>query len=116
NWLLPKSLARFVWSEDSLAANVTADAPAKPGWSINISVEPSGDPAPLEIPNQVQQVSTRGEVRRFNGTIAGSMRSAAVTVDAVAEGPVLAALLGSGRFEGSLLTDCEFNVGGLSPV
>lgn len=115
NWLLPKSLARFVWSEDGLAVNVTADAPAKPGWSIIVGIAPAGDATPMEIPNRVQQVSTAGQVRRFDGSLAGSMCPAAVVVDAVAEGP-LAALLESGTYEGTIVTDCNFSVGGLDPV
>lgn len=115
NWLLPKSLARFVWSEDGLSANVTADAPAKPGWSLTVSTAPSGDPSPVEMPNHVQQVSTAGAVRRFDGAMAGTMWSASVTVDAVAEGPV-SALLIPGSYQGSVLTDCTFNVGPLNAV
>jgi len=115
NWLLPKSLARFVWSEDSLSANVTADAPAKPGWSLTINVMPSGEPAATAIPSNVKQVSTAGVVRRFTGTMGGSMQPAAVNVEGVAEGP-LAPLLVSGRYDGSLLSGCTFDVGGLSPA
>ena len=115
NWLLPKSLARFVWSEDGLSANVTADAPAKPGWSITVSVSPAGDPTALAIPSNVQQASTGGAVRKFTGTMAGSMQPASVNVDGVAEGP-LAALLVSGSYNGTLLTDCTFDVGGLNPL
>ncbi|HWC33502.1 MAG TPA: acetoacetate decarboxylase family protein [Mycobacteriales bacterium] len=115
NWLLPKSLARFVWSEDSLSANVTADAPAKPGWSLTVSATPWGETTGAAIPSNVQQVSARGAVRRFTGTMTGSMQPAAVNVDAVAEGP-LAALLVSGRFDGTLITDCHFDVGPLNPA
>jgi hypothetical protein len=115
NWLLPKSLARFVWSEDSLAVNVTADAPAKPGWSIIVTIAPSGPATQMEIPNRVQQVSTSGQVRRFEGSLVGAMYPATITVDGVAEGP-LAALLGSGVFQGSVITGCKFDVGGLNPV
>jgi hypothetical protein len=115
NWLLPKSLARFVWSEDNLSANVTADAPAKPGWSLTVNITPLGEPAATAIPSNVQQVSAQGAVRRFTGTMGGAMQPAAVNVDAVAEGP-LAPLLVSGRYDGTLLHDCNFEVGGLSPV
>lgn len=115
NWLLPKSLARFVWTQDQLSANVTADAPSKPGWSITVSLTPTGEPTELAIPSNVQQVSTGGAVRRFTGNMAGSTRSAAVNVDGVAEGP-LAALLVPGRHEGTILSDCRFEVGPLDPV
>jgi hypothetical protein len=114
NWLLPKSLARFVWSEDSLNANVTADAPAKPGWSLTINTTPSGLPNAAAIPSNVQQVSAAGAVRRFTGTMTGAMQPASVNVEGVAEGP-LAPLLVSGRYDGTLLTDCAFEVGGLNP-
>jgi len=115
NWLLPKSLARFVWSKDNLSANVTADAPAKPGWSINVTVWPTGEATKQKIPNQVQQVSVDGEVRRFDGQIAGSMQAATVTVDGVAEGP-LSTLMVSGSYAGTVLSDCKFEVGALNPV
>jgi hypothetical protein len=115
NWLLPKSLARFVWSEDSASVNVTADAPAKPGWSLTLNVTPWGDTSPVAIPSNVQQVSTAGAVRRFTGSMAGAVQSAAVNVEGVAEGP-LATLLVSGRYDGTLITDCNFEVGGLKPV
>jgi hypothetical protein len=113
--LLPKSLARFVWSEDSLSANVTADAPAKPGWSLTINTTTVGEPAQTSIPSNVQQVSTSGAVRRFTGTIGGAMQAAAVNVEGVAEGP-LASLLVSGRYDGTLVTDATFEVGGLHPA
>jgi hypothetical protein len=115
NWLLPKSLARFVWSEDSLSANVTSDAPAKPGWSITVTATPSGDATAVTIPSNVQQVAPSGAVRRFAGTMAGSMGAASVNVEGVAEGP-LAALLVSGRHDGSIITGCAFAVGGLAPA
>jgi hypothetical protein len=114
NWLLPKSLARFVWSEDSLSANVTADAPAKPGWSLTVNVDPWGETTQAAIPSNVQQVSAAGAVRRFTGTMGGVTQPAAVNVEGVAEGP-LASLLVSGRYDGTLLTDCAFEVGGLNP-
>jgi hypothetical protein len=115
NWLLPKSLARFVWSEDSLNANVTADAPAKPGWSLTVNATPSGPGTPITMPSNVRQVSAGGAVRCFTGTMAGSAQSASVNIEAVAEGP-LATLLVSGRYDGTVLTDCKFDVGGLDPA
>jgi hypothetical protein len=115
NWLLPKSLARFVWAEDSMSANVTADAPAKPGWSLTVNVTAWGTPAATAIPSNVQQVSSSGAVRRFTGTMGGAMQPAAVNVEGVAEGP-LASLLVSGRYDGTLLTEATFEVGGLNPV
>ena len=71
--------------------------------------------AKAQIPNKVQQVSTDGEVRRFDGNLAGSMRSASVTVDGVAEGP-LSTLLRAGTFDGTILSDCRFEVGALNPL
>ncbi|HVS67377.1 MAG TPA: acetoacetate decarboxylase family protein [Mycobacteriales bacterium] len=115
NWLLPKSLARFVWSEDSLSANITADAPAKPGWSVTLNATPSGEATTTAVPSNVQQVSASGTVRRFTGTMAGTMQGASVNVEGVAEGP-LAALLVSGVHSGTLFTDCQFDVGGLDPL
>jgi Acetoacetate decarboxylase (ADC) len=115
NWLLPKALARFGWSEDSLAVTVSGEAPDYPEWSISAVIEPSGDSTPLDIPNHVQQASTDGEVRRFDGTLSGSMRMASVIVDGQAEGP-LSSLLVPGRYDGTVLSDCEFHVGPLNPV
>jgi hypothetical protein len=115
NWLLPKSLARFVWTADGLSANATADAPTKPGWSITVNAAPTGDPAQTSIPSNVKQVSRAGAVRRFSGTMAGRMQPASVKVEGVAEGP-LAALLVPGQHDGTLLADCKFEVGPLDPA
>ncbi|HEX3707556.1 MAG TPA: acetoacetate decarboxylase family protein [Mycobacteriales bacterium] len=115
NWLLPKALAEFDWTDDEAGVTVSAHIPATPAWSIRVSFEASGDAMPLDIPNHVQQVSTAGEVRRFDGTMSGAMRSASVTVDGHADGP-LSALFVPGRYDGTVLTDCEFDVGGLNPV
>jgi hypothetical protein len=115
NWLLPKALARFVWAENSLSANVTADAPAKPGWSLTVTATPSGNATTAAIPSNVQQVSTGGTVRRFTGTMSGTMWPASVSVDGVAEGP-LATLLVSGQYDGTVIADCDFEVGGLNPL
>jgi hypothetical protein len=114
NWLLPKALARFAWSDDALAVTATGESPATPEWSISVAIEPSGQAAPLEFPNHVQQVSTTGEVRRFDGSLAGSMQMASVIVDGQADGP-LASLLVPGRYDGTVLSDCEFQVGPLNP-
>lgn len=115
NWLLPKALAEFDWSDDLAAVTISAHVPATPAWTIRVSVEASGDATPVELANHVQQVSTDGEVRRFDGTLAGAMRPASITVDGRADGP-LSALLVPGRYDGSIVTDCAFAVGGLNPA
>jgi hypothetical protein len=115
NWLLPKALAEFDWDDDDNAVTISSHIPAAPAWRMRVSFEASGDASPLEVPNHVQQVSTDGEVRGFDGAMTGAMRSAAVTVDGHADGP-LSSLLIPGRYDGTLLTDCEFNVGGLNPA
>lgn len=115
NWLLPKALAEFDWDDDEDAVTIRAHIPSTPAWSMRVSFETSGDAMPLEVPNHVQQVSTDGEVRGFDGSMTGDMRSASVTVDGHADGP-LAALLVPGRYDGTVLTDCEFDVDGLNPA
>lgn len=115
NWLLPKALAGFTWSDDDLSVAIAPEAPATPAWWIEAKVEPSGDSTPLEMPNRVQQVSTSSEVGVFEGQMSGLLQPATVTVLGHADGP-LSALLVPGRYDGTLLTDCEFNVGGLNPV
>jgi hypothetical protein len=115
NWLLPKALARFTWSDEDLAVEVTPEAPATPTWWIEAKVEPTGDATELEMPNRVQQVSTSGDVGVFDGVMSGLLRPAAVTVLGKAEGP-LASLLVPGRYDGTMLSDCEFNVGPLHPA
>jgi hypothetical protein len=113
NWLLPKALARFAWGEDGLSVAVTSDQPATPGWSIDVSYSLSDDQAPLTMTNHVQQVSTEGVVRRFDGEVSGSMRAATVRVDGRADGP-LALLLRPGTYDGSVMSDCRFDVGPLN--
>ncbi|HEX3901143.1 MAG TPA: acetoacetate decarboxylase family protein [Mycobacteriales bacterium] len=115
NWLLPKALAEFDWDDDDDAVTIRAHVPSTPAWSMRVSFEASGDASPLEVPNHVQQVSTDGDVRGFDGSMIGAMRSASVTVDGHADGP-LASLLVPGRYDGTLLTDCEFSVGALNPA
>jgi hypothetical protein len=115
NWLLPKALAEFDWPDDENAVTVSAHLPAEPAWSIRVSIDASGDAVPVEFPNHIQQVSTDGEVRRFDGSLAGAMRSASITVDGHADGP-LSALLVPGRYDGTLLTDCDFDCGPLNPA
>ena len=115
NWLLPKALAEFDWTDDEKSVTVSAHVPATPAWTIRVSIDVTSDAMPLDIPNHVQQVSTDGEVRRFDGTLSGAMRMASVTVDGHADGP-LAALLVPGRYDGTVLSDCEFEVGGLNPA
>jgi hypothetical protein len=113
NWLLPKALADFDWSEDRRAVTVSASQPASPAWTISVGVTPTGDPTPLTIPNHCQQVSTAGEARRFDGKLSGQMTSATIVVDGKADGP-LSALLTPGTYDGTVLTDCEFEVGPLN--
>lgn len=114
NWLLPKALAEFDWDDNDDAVTIRGHLPATPEWSMRVSFEASGDASPVEVPNHVQQVSTDGEVRSFDGLMTGAMRSAAVTVDGHADGP-LSSLLVPGRYDGTMLTDCEFSVGPLNP-
>ena len=115
NWLLPKALARFEWSEDGRAVTVTSDEPATPAWSISVSFSSAEPPSVVTIPNLVQQVSVDGVVRRFGGELTGSMRAGTVDVDGHADGP-LAALLVPGSHPATGMKDCEFGVGGLDPV
>jgi hypothetical protein len=112
NWLLPKALARFDWSDDGLTVTASSAQPATPAWSISARITPSGDATALSLPNHVQQVSTEGVVRRFDGSLAGSMTAASIEVAGQADGP-LAALFVPGRYDGSVMTDCEFDVGPL---
>jgi hypothetical protein len=113
NWLLPKALASFDWSADGKAVTARSDQPAAPSWTISARITPSGEPVAVSIPNHVQQVSTDGVVRRFDGSLTGSMTAASIVVDGHADGP-LAALLVPGRHDGSVMTDCEFDVGPLN--
>jgi hypothetical protein len=113
NWLLPKALARFEWSADGRSVTARADQPSTPSWTISVRYEPVGEANAASVPNHVQQVSTEGIVRRFDGTIAGSMSSARVEVGGHADGP-LSALLVPGRYDGTVITSCEFDVGPLT--
>jgi hypothetical protein len=113
NWLLPKALARFAWSEGGHTVTASSHEPATPAWSISARITPSGNATTLSIPNHVQQVSTDGVVRRFDGTLTGSMTAATIEVEGHADGP-LAALFTAGRYDGSIMTDCEFDVGALN--
>lgn len=113
NWLLPKALARFDWSDDGLSVSVTSDQPATPGWSIAVQCLPTDAAFPASLPSHVQQVSTDGAVGRVDSELAGSLAAAAIHVDGHADGP-LAALLRPGHYDGSILRDCEFNVGPLA--
>lgn len=112
NWLLPKALARFDWSDDGLSVTATADAPAEPTWRIAVRCSPSGGTTPTTLPSRVAQASTDGVVGRADGTMNGSLTSATVEVDGHADGP-LAALLQPGTYDGALMSDCTFEVGPL---
>jgi hypothetical protein len=114
NWLLPKALADFDWSADGLTVTVTAKEPACPAWTITVEVAVSGDPMPLSIPSRVQQASTAGWVGRFEGEMSGALRSATVTVNGFADGP-LAGLLRAGQHGATILTEATFDVGPLVP-
>jgi hypothetical protein len=113
NWLLPKALAHFEWSGDGRSVTVTSEQPATPAWSITVSYVPAGDTADIAVPNHVQQVSTDGVVRRFDGELTGTMQGGTVQVDGFADGP-LAALLALGSHDATIMTDCQFNVGPLT--
>jgi hypothetical protein len=113
NWLLPKALARFAWGDDGSTVAVASGQPEKPAWSIDVSYSTSGDPTPLAMTNHVQQVSTEGVVRRFDGEVSGSMRAATIEVGGHADGPI-ALLLRPGTYDGSIMSDCEFDVGPLN--
>ncbi|HWA65418.1 MAG TPA: hypothetical protein VG899_03495, partial [Mycobacteriales bacterium] len=115
NWLLPKALASFDWDGDENAVTIGAGQPATPAWTIRVAFEAAGDATTISLANHVQQVSTDGAVRRFSGTMSGTMRPASVTVDGHADGP-LSALLVPGRHHGTMLTDCTFDCAGLDPV
>ena len=115
NWLLPKALATFAWSDDELSVEITPEAPATPPWWIEATIEPTGEPTQLEMPNRVQQVSTSGEVGVFDGLMSGTLQPATVTVLGKAEG-LLATLLIPGRYDGTLLTDCAFECGPFTPA
>jgi hypothetical protein len=112
NWLLPKALAHFDWSADGRSVTARSDQPAEPAWSISVRYEAAGEPSPVSIPNHVRQVSTAGVAHRFEGTIAGSLSPTRVGVSGAADGP-LAALLVPGQYDGTLIADCQFDVGPL---
>jgi hypothetical protein len=114
NWLLPKALSRFDWSEDGRSVTATSDQPAEPAWSMTVSFQQPGGGSPVAIPNHVEQVTTDGVVRRFDGTINGNLAGVKIVVEGHADGP-LAALLRPGSYDGSIMTDCEFDVGPLNP-
>lgn len=114
NWLLPKALASFAWSADGRSVTVASEQPASPAWSISVQVAVTGDAAPIEMANHVQQVSTDGTVRQFDGQISGLVRGASIEIDGHADGP-LALLLRPGRYDGSVMSDGHFDVGPLNP-
>lgn len=113
NWLLPKALARFAWSEDGRSVNVTPEEPATPTWSVSVSYEPLGDATDTTVPSQLQQVAVDGSVHRFNGEMTGSLFAATVTVDGRADG-LLSSLLAPGRYDGMVISRCSFDVGPLN--
>jgi hypothetical protein len=67
----------------------------------------------MSIPNHVQQADTDGVVREFDGSLSGSMTAATIEVEGFADGP-LATLFSPGRFDGTIMSDCEFDVGPLN--
>jgi hypothetical protein len=113
NWLLPKALATFDWSDDGQSVTAASHEPATPAWSITVRHDTTGAAATITVPNHVQQVTTAGAVRRFDGELTGSMRAGTVQVDGSVDGP-LAALLRIGSHEATIMTDCEFEVGPLN--
>jgi hypothetical protein len=113
NWLLPKALARFAWSEDGRAVSVTPEEPATPDWSVSVSYEPLGDAMDTTVPNHLQQVATDGTVHRFDGEMTGSLFAATVKVDGHADGP-LSSLLVPGQYDGTVISRCSFDVGPLN--
>jgi hypothetical protein len=113
NWLLPKALASFEWSEDGHSVTIRGSAPATPAWSISVRHTPAGDPTALAVPSRVEQVSTDGRIGRFEAELNGSLASTMIEVDGHADGP-LAAMLQPGRFDGSAMTGCRFDVGPLT--
>jgi hypothetical protein len=113
NWLLPKSLARFVWHEDGRAVTVTPEEPATPAWSVSVRYEPLGDAMDTTVPNHLEQVSLDGSVHRFDGEMSGAMFAATVDVEGHADGP-LSALLVPGRYDGTIISRCTFDVGPLN--
>ena len=74
----PKALARFdVVGRRSVGAAITRASPATPAWSISRELRAvRRRDAPLDVPNHVQQVSTDGVGRRFDGEMAGSLLAA----------------------------------------
>jgi Acetoacetate decarboxylase (ADC) len=113
NWLLPKALARFDWSADKLAVSIASEQPAAPVWSVRVGITLADDASELTVPNHLQQVSTDGDVRRFDGEITGTVRGARIEVEASATG-TLGLLLKSGSYDGTMITDCDFRMGALN--
>jgi hypothetical protein len=109
NWLLPKALASFAWATDGRSVSVTPTSPTSPGWSMAVSYEPLGDAMDTAVPNHLQQVAADGTVRRFDGEMSGSLFAATIEVDGHADGP-LAALLTPGKYDGTVISRCSFDV------
>jgi Acetoacetate decarboxylase (ADC) len=112
NWMLPKALARFAWSDADLAVNIAAEAPVQPEWQISVRWTPEDTAMPATLPSHVRQVGTDGTVGHVDSELVGSLAAAAIEVDGQASGP-LGVLLRPGRYDGAMLRDCEFNVGPL---
>jgi hypothetical protein len=113
NWLLPKALARFAWSDDGRSVSVRPEQPAIPDWSVSVTYEPLGDAMETAVPNHLQQVAADGTVHRFDGEMTGSLFAATVNVDGHADGP-LASLLVPGKYDGTVISRCSFDVGPLN--
>ncbi len=107
NWLLPKSLARFEWTDAGVT--ITADSPADPAWSLRATVRRRGWGLPFVSGFSIQQFGTDDpRPRRFGARMRGLAHPARVTVDGSASGP-LAQLLRTGEFRGFDVTHARFN-------
>lgn len=113
NWLLPKALASFAWTDRG--ASVVPVEPADPAWRLTVDASPVGPPLPYVMPYTLHQVGADGQPRRFRTRLAGIGRYARVEVEGSAEGP-LAALLRPGRHRGAVVRRGWFRAGALQPA
>jgi len=112
NWMLPKALAGFDWSDGDLSVNIVSEVPEQPEWRISVRCTPEDTAMPATLPSHVRQAGVDGAVGHVDSELVGSLAAAAVVVDGEATGP-LGALLRPGGYDGAILRDCEFNVGPL---